>query len=66
MNKFINRAAMISNMDQISNQISNIIANMDDSSKEGMHWWSILDLEPKNDIFFFDFSIHSARRSKNS
>ena len=54
MNKFTNYAAMISNMDQISNQISNIIANMDDSSKEGMHWWSILDLEPKNDIFFFD------------
>ena len=54
MNKFINYAVMTSNMDQISNQISNIIANMDDSSKEGMHWWSILDLEPKNDIFFFD------------
>ena len=20
-----------------------------------MHWWSILDIEPKADIFFFDF-----------
>ena len=20
-----------------------------------MHWWSILDIEPKDDIFFFDF-----------
>ena len=31
-----------------------IIANTDDSEKEGTHWWSILDIEPKTDIFFFD------------
>ena len=31
-----------------------IIANADDNKKEGTHWWSILDIEPKTDIFFFD------------
>ena len=31
-----------------------IIANTDGSSKGGTHWWSILDIEPKTDIFFFD------------
>ena len=31
-----------------------IIANTDNSSKGGMHWWSILDIEPKADIFFFE------------
>ena len=31
-----------------------IIANTDNSSKGGTHWWSILDIEPKTDIFFFD------------
>ena len=32
-----------------------IIANTDASSKSGTHWWNILDIEPKADIFFFDF-----------
>ena len=31
-----------------------IIANTDDSSKGGTHWWSILDIEPKTDILFFN------------
>ena len=31
-----------------------LIANTDSSSKEGTHWWSVLDIEPKTDIFFFD------------
>ena len=31
-----------------------IIANTDDSSKPGVHWWSILDIETRTDIFFFD------------
>ena len=31
-----------------------MIANTDSSDKKGMHWWSILDIEPKADIFFFD------------
>ena len=31
-----------------------IIANTDSSSRGGTHWWSILDIEPKTDIFVFD------------
>ena len=31
-----------------------MIANTEGSSKGGTHWWSILDIEPKTDIFFFD------------
>ena len=50
MNKFINHAAMIEN----SGKFLFIIANTDDSSKSGTDWWSILDIEPRTDIFFFD------------
>lgn len=31
-----------------------IITNTDDSEKGRTHWWSILDIEPRTDIFFFD------------
>ena len=31
-----------------------LIANTDNSSKERTHWWSIIDIEPKTDVFFFD------------
>ena len=31
-----------------------IIANTDDSDKLGTHWWSILDVEPRTDIFLVD------------
>ena len=31
-----------------------IIANTDASDKPGVHWWSMLDIEPRTDIFFFD------------
>ena len=55
MNKFINHAAMISG----KRKYPFIIANTDASNKHGVHWWSILDIEPKNDIFFFDsFSLN--------
>ena len=50
MNKFINHAAMISNR----GKFPFIIANTDASDKPGVHWWSILDIEPRTDIFFFD------------
>ena len=50
MNKFINHAAMIND----SGKFPFIIANTDDSSKSGTQWWSILDIEPRTDIFFFD------------
>ena len=50
MNKFINHAAMINDL----RKFPFIIANTDDSSKSGTHWWSILDIEPRTYIFFFD------------
>ena len=31
-----------------------IIANTDSADKPGEHWWSILDIEPRTDVFFFD------------
>ena len=31
-----------------------MVANTDNSSKSETHWWSVLDIEPKTDIFFFD------------
>ena len=31
-----------------------VVANNDSSSKSGVHWWSVLDIEPKTDILFFD------------
>ena len=51
MNKFINHAAMIED----SGKFPFIIANIDASNKPDVHWWSILDIEPRTDIFFFDF-----------
>ena len=50
MNKFINHAAMISDR----GKYPFIIANTGASDKPGVHWWSILNIEPRNDIFFFD------------
>ena len=51
INKFINHVAMIS---EKQGKYSFIIANTNSSEKGGIHWWSILDIEPKTDIFFFD------------
>ena len=31
-----------------------IIANTDANNKKGTHWWSILNIEPRNELFFFD------------
>ena len=54
MNKFIDHASMISD----KGKYPFIIANTDASDKPGVHWWSIIDIEPRNDIFFFDsFSL---------
>ena len=51
MNQFIDHAAMIS---ERKGKYSSIIANTDSSEKGGTHWWSIPNIEPKQDIFFFD------------
>ena len=42
LKKFINHAAMIND----SGKFLFMIANTDNSSKSGTHWWSILDIEP--------------------
>ena len=58
MNKFINHAAMISD----KGKYPFIIVNTDPSNKPGVHWWSILDIEPRNDISFFDsFSLNGLK-----
>ena len=31
-----------------------LIANTDSSNEPCTHWWSVLDIEPKTDIFFLD------------
>ena len=68
MNKFIDHAAMISS----KGKYPFIIANTDNSNKPGTHWWSILDIKLRTDIFFFDsfgldglkhFIIQSDRKS---
>ena len=56
MNKFIDHAAIISE----SGKFRFVITNTDPDDKPGVHWWSILDIEPKNDIYFF--SIHLVQR----
>ena len=53
MNKFIDHASIISD----KGKYPFIIANTDRSEKQGVHWWSILDIDPKTDIFFFDFLV---------
>ena len=51
MNKFIDRAPMISSKEKYSF----LIANTDNSEKPGDYWWSILGIDQKTDIFFFLF-----------
>ena len=48
LNKFINHAAMIEDK---KGKYPFIIAEKDSSDKDGVHWWRILDIEPRNDIF---------------
>ena len=51
MNKFIDHKLIISGK---KGKYLFIIANTYASSKSRMHWWSILDIESKADIFLFD------------
>ena len=51
MNKLINHSSMISSK---KGKYPFVIPNTDSSENSGTHWWSILDIEPKTDIFFFD------------
>ena len=59
MNRFINHVAMISDNDI---KYPFVIANTDAEGKPSVHWWSILDIEPRNDIFFLDsFSLEGLK-----
>ena len=58
MNKFIDHASMISD----KGKYPFIIANTDTSDKPGVHWWSIIDIELRNDVLFFLF--FQSRRTK--
>ena len=51
MNRFINHSAMI---EEKKGKYPFIIANTDANNKKGRHWWSILNIEPKNELFFFN------------
>ena len=51
MNKFINHAAMIEDKKE---KYPFIIADTDANDKTGTYWWSILDIEPRTEFFFFD------------
>ena len=49
-----------------------LIGNTEDSSKEGEYWWSILNIEPKKELFsltvlaFKDRKLYNNRRQKNN
>ena len=34
-----------------------LIKNTDSSNKKGKHWWNILDIEPKTNIFLYMFGV---------
>ena len=59
MNKLTNHSEIIK---EKKGNYPFIIANTDDSSEKGTHWWIILNIEPKNELFFFRFFWF--RRSK--
>ena len=50
MNKFIDHTSIISG----KGKYPFVIVKTDNSEKPGVYWWSILDIEPKTNIFFFD------------
>ena len=59
INKCINHSAMIAAK---KGKYRFVIANTDDSTKGGTNWWSILDIELKTDILFFDsFMLYGLR-----
>ena len=47
MNKFMNHSAMKSSK---KGKYPFLIANIDSAGKDGTHWWSILDIEPKTEL----------------
>ena len=61
MNKFINHVAMIEDKE---GKYPFIMANTDSDDKKGVHWWSVLNIEPRNDLLFFDsFGLDGLKES---
>ena len=58
MSKFIDFKSLIS---EKKGKYPFLIANTDSSEKKGTHWWSILDIEPKRDLFFYSFGIEGIK-----
>ena len=54
MNRFIDYKSMIP---EKKDKYPFIVVNTDSSDKNGMHWWSNLDIEPKTDLYFFMFGV---------
>ena len=52
LNRFINHSAMIEDK---KGKYPFIIANTDASNKEGTNSWNILNIEPRKELFSFDF-----------
>ena len=48
ISKFVDHDSMISDKGKYLFSI----ANLDNSEKPGVHWWNVLDIELKTDIFF--------------
>ena len=52
MNRFIDYKTMI--FFKKKGNYPFIIANTDRDDRDGTHWWSIMDIEPKTDLLLFD------------
>ena len=52
INKFISYHSIIKNRSKVKYPF--IIMNTDRSDRVGTHWWSFLDLHPREEIFLFD------------
>ena len=54
MNRFIDYKTMIL---EKKGKYLFIIANTDSSDKDETHWWSIMNIEPQTDFFFFSIRL---------
>ena len=54
MTRFIDYKQLIS---QKTGKYPFLISNTENSTKDGEHWWSILDTEPKKELFFYLFGV---------
>ena len=56
INRFINFHSMM--REKPNEKYPILVSNTDRTGAEGTHWWGILDIHPKTEIFLFDsFSV---------